>query len=114
MHVLYVHKNYPAQFGHLARHLIEHHGFRCTYVSERASPPPGPIRYLQYKVKGGATARTHYCSRTIENFTWHSIAVYETMKAHPEIKPDLVVGHSGFGSTLFLGELYDCPRKSVV
>ena len=31
------------------------------------------------------------------------------MKARPDIRPDLVVGHSGFGSTLFLRELYDCP-----
>lgn len=25
------------------------------------------------------------------------------------MKPDLVVGHSGFGSTTFLADLYDCP-----
>jgi glycosyltransferase involved in cell wall biosynthesis len=28
------------------------------------------------------------------------------MKARPDIRPDLIVGHSGFGSTLFLRELY--------
>jgi glycosyltransferase involved in cell wall biosynthesis len=28
------------------------------------------------------------------------------MKARPDVKPDLIVGHSGFGSTLFLRELY--------
>jgi glycosyltransferase involved in cell wall biosynthesis len=32
--------------------------------------------------------------------------VYEACKAHPELQPDLIVGHSGFGSTLFLPELY--------
>ena len=31
------------------------------------------------------------------------------MKAHPEVRPDLVIGHSGFGSTLFLADLYRCP-----
>ncbi len=109
MHVLYVHKNFPAQFGHLAEYLIEHEGFQCTFVSQRPPRASGRIRQIQYKVCGGAHAKTHYCSRSLENFTWHSHAVYETMKAHREVKPDLVVGHSGFGSTLFLAELYDCP-----
>ena len=39
----------------------------------------------------------------------HSHAVYEACRQHREVRPDLVVGHSGFGSTLFLPELYDCP-----
>ncbi len=99
MHILYVHKNYPAQFGHIARWLIDHEGFRCTFISEREPGTNGPIRRLQYKPGGGATNTTHFCSRTIENFTWHTHAIYETLKAHREVKPDLIVGHSGFGST---------------
>lgn len=67
------------------------------------------IRRIGYKTKGLATAQTHYCSRTFENYVWHSHAVYETLKAHPDVRPDLIVGHSGFGSTVFLRDLYECP-----
>src|SRR5581483_6918775 len=67
------------------------------------------IERIQYQTKGGATKATHYCSRTFENAVWHTHAVYEALKARPDIQPDLVVGHSGFGSTLFLRELYNCP-----
>ncbi len=109
MHVLFVHKNFPAQFGHIASYLVKRHGFRCTFVSELPSGESGGIRLIQYKTSGGATKNSHYCSRTFENCTWHSHAVYEAMKAHPEVKPDLVVGHSGFGSTVFLADLYGCP-----
>ena len=109
MHILFVHKNYPAQFGHIARYLVEKEGFRCTFATQREPGEANGVRRIQYKVRGGATDKTHYCSRSFENFTWQSHAVYETMKAHPEIRPDLIVGHSGFGSTLFLAELYDCP-----
>jgi glycosyltransferase involved in cell wall biosynthesis len=109
MHILFVHQNYPAQFGHIADHLTRHHGFRCTFVSERPAGRVGAIERIQYRRKGGATARSHYCSRTFENATWHTHAVYQALKARPDIRPDLVVGHSGFGSTLFLRELYDCP-----
>ncbi len=110
MHVLFVHKNFPAQFGHIASYLIRDHGFRCSFVCEL---PPGNfegIDRIQYKTKGGATRSTHYCSRTFENCTWHSHAVYEAMQARPDVKPDLIVGHSGFGSTLWLADLYpDTP-----
>jgi glycosyltransferase involved in cell wall biosynthesis len=109
MHVLFVHQNFPAQFGHVASHLVRRLGFECTFVSQRPPGDEGGIRRLQYSVKGGATRQTHYCSRSFENYVWHSHAVYEAMKAHPEIRPDLVVGHSGFGSTVFLPDLYDAP-----
>jgi glycosyltransferase involved in cell wall biosynthesis len=107
--VLFVHQNFPAQFGQIAAHLVQKHGFDCTFVSEKPPGTDAGVRRLQYRVRGGATAKTHYCSRTFENAVWHTHAVYETLKAHPEVRPDLVVGHSGFGSTLFLRELYDCP-----
>lgn len=110
MHVLFVHQNFPAQFGHIAEFLARHQGFRCTFVSEKPPGRVGSIERVQYHRKGGATKQNHYCSRTFENCVWHTHAVYEALKARPDIKPDLVVGHSGFGSTLFLRELYgDTP-----
>lgn len=109
MHVLFVHKNFPAQFGHIASYLVQRQGFRCSFICELEPGTFAGVRRIQYKTAGGATQSTHYCSRTFENCMWHTHAVYETMKRHPEIKPDLVVGHSGFGSTLFLADLYNCP-----
>ncbi|HEY8504054.1 MAG TPA: glycosyltransferase [Gemmataceae bacterium] len=112
MHVLFYHKNYPAQFGHVADHLARRYGWRCTFVSERPPGYAGPVERVQYRVRGGATKQTHFFSRTFENAVWHSHALYEAMKARPDIRPDLVVGHSGFGSTCFLRELY--PGVPVV
>jgi len=110
MHVLYVHQNFPAQFGHIARHLIKTRGWKCTFVSETPAGIVDGVEKLQYKIAGGATKTTHFCSRTFENSVWHTDAVYNTLKGRPDIKPDLIVGHSGFGSTLFLPELYpDTP-----
>ena len=110
MHVLYVHQNFPAQFGHIADHLVRHLGWKCTFVS---NTPPGTtngIEKIAYQLKGGATKHNHFCTRTFENTVWHCQAVYDALKARPDVKPDLIVGHSGFGSTLFLRELYpDVP-----
>ncbi|WP_020468578.1 glycosyltransferase [Zavarzinella formosa] len=110
MHVLFVHQNFPAQFGHVAGHLIQRHGYRCSFVTEKRAGVVSGIECIQYKVVGGATEQNHYCTRTFENSTRHAFAVHEALKARPDIKPDLIVGHSGFGSTLFLKELYpDVP-----
>ena len=111
MHVLFVHPNFPAQFGHIARHLARVQGWRCSFVSET---PGGRIdlgggaliEKIQYKLLGGATPQNHLCTRTFENNVWHCEAVLRAMHERQDIQPDLIIGHSGFGSTLFLRELY--------
>lgn len=110
MHVLFVHQNFPAQFGHIADHLVKRHGFQCSFVTERRGGRVGNVDCIQYKVDGGATKHNHYCTRTFENSTRHAIGVFQAVKARPDLKPDLIVGHSGFGSTLFLREIFpDVP-----
>jgi glycosyltransferase involved in cell wall biosynthesis len=91
MHILFVHQNFPAQFGHIADYLVRQKGFRCTFASQKSPGQVGGVERIQYHVQGGATERTHYCSRTFENAVWH------------------IVAHSGFLTTVFLRELYDCP-----
>jgi glycosyltransferase involved in cell wall biosynthesis len=109
MQILFVHQNYPAQFGHIAEYLAVHKGHRCTFVSELPGSSDGPVERIQYRRIGGATKHSHYCARTFENTIAHTHGVYEALKARPDLRPDLIVGHSGFGSTMFLRELYDCP-----
>jgi glycosyltransferase involved in cell wall biosynthesis len=110
MHILYVHQNFPAQFGHVAQYLAQVMGWRCTFVTQVPPGRSGGVERVQYKVDGGAATANHFCSRTFENGVWHCDGVYKALLARPDIRPDLIVGHSGFGSTLFLRELYpDVP-----
>ena len=110
MHILFIHQNFPAQFGHIGKYLAEQKGFRCTFVSQKEAGHSDGIERIQYKVKGGATKHNHHCSRTFENAIWHSHAVYEALRPRADIKPDLIVAHSGFLSSVFLRELYPCPQ----
>src|SRR5262245_40289694 len=109
MHVLFVHQNYPAQFGHVARRMAQIPGVSCSFISELPPGVEGKVERIQYRIAGGATKQTHFFSRTFENSVWHAHAVYEALKSRPDIRPDLIVGHSGFGSTVFLRELHDAP-----
>jgi len=113
MHVLFVHKNFPAQFGHIAEHLVDRLGWQCSFVSETEPGTVAGIRKIQYRAHGGATGKTHYFARTFENAVAHAHGVFEALEPlHEELRPDLVVGHSGFGSTLFLPELW--PETPLV
>jgi glycosyltransferase involved in cell wall biosynthesis len=105
--IVFVHPNYPAQFGHLAARLARE-GHECVFVTRAPAQSSEGVRVIRYDVKGGATHQNHYCSRTFENCIWQAHAVYGACKA-AGLSPDLVVGHSGFGSTLFLGELWSAP-----
>jgi glycosyltransferase involved in cell wall biosynthesis len=113
MHVLFVHRNFPAQFGHIGSYLVRQKGYRVTFVSET---PPGiveGIQKIQYTPAGGAHDKSLYYSRTFENAVGHTAGVYQALKPHVRrLRPDLIVGHSGFGSTLFLPELF--PGTPVI
>jgi glycosyltransferase involved in cell wall biosynthesis len=101
-----------AQFGHIAYHLVRNPGWKCTFVSETAPGNVEGIEKIQYRRSGGATEQTHFCSRTFENSVFNCDGVYAALKARPDVKPDLIVGHSGFGSTLFLRDLY--PNVPII
>jgi len=109
MHVLFVHQNFPAQFGHVARKLVQDLGWQCTFVTRNPAGSADGINLIQYQPNGGATAKTHHCVQSFENAVAHAHGVFDACRQHRELRPDLIVGHSGFGSTLFLRELYDCP-----
>jgi len=109
MHVLYVHQNYPAQFGHVARHLVKL-GWKCSFVSRTTEGNDGGIEKIAYRPPGKPAKEAHSCARGFEAMVWQCDGVYRALKRRRDITPDLVVGHSGFGTTLFLPELYpDVP-----
>lgn len=106
MHVMYVHQNYPAQFRYVARHLAKT-GRRCTFVSRGEDEvTPDGVERIGYEPAGAPSKSSHPCARGFESRIWHCDAVYKALKARPDIRPDLIVGHSGFGTTLLLPELY--------
>ncbi|MGH3118764.1 MAG: glycosyltransferase, partial [Gaiellales bacterium] len=108
MHVLFVHPNFPAQFGQVAARL-RRLGWRCTFVSEAAAGVVDGVECLRYAPRGGASRRNSFHTRGFENAVAHAEGVYRALKRRPDLRPDLVVGHSGFGSTIFLRELLDVP-----
>jgi glycosyltransferase involved in cell wall biosynthesis len=116
MHVLFVHRAFPAQFGRLALELTRRYGWKCSFVVEHLSrcPTPSPemlrrldMHYLPRRPgdAGGEQAWPQRYGRVMEL----AQAAVEVVRAQPALRPDLVVGHGGLLPTLLLRDVLDCP-----
>lgn len=112
MHIAFIHPNYPAQFGHLGYYLAARYDHRCTFVTQMPPAREGLQERIQYHLPRFRNVETHDFSRNYDLAVRHAQAVYEALKARPDIQPDLVVGHSGFGTTLFLRERF--PTTPII
>jgi glycosyltransferase involved in cell wall biosynthesis len=108
VHILFIHPNYPAQFGHIGHHLVSHYGYCVSFLTRRRATSDA-IQILRYEPRGGASRQTHFCSRTFENYVWNSSAVLDALLAHPELRPDAVIAHTGFGASAFVKYAIDAP-----
>jgi len=110
MHVLFVHQAYPSQFGPIADWMSRSKEHRVTFVSTQPSRWHGAIENIQHDYpadpkRGALVPWLRDFPRKLQRCR----GVVQALKRRPDVRPDLVVGHSGFGSTLFIRELLDCP-----
>jgi glycosyltransferase involved in cell wall biosynthesis len=109
LHVLFVHQNYPAQFRHIAPALAAL-GWRCTFVTHNTETPPQTgVEKIVYKIASKAHPDSDPTTGYFQNETGHARGVYNALKKRLELSPDLVVAHSGFGSSQFVRLLFDAP-----
>jgi len=114
--LLFVHCNYPAQFRHLARHYATQTKWEVHFLSSgqewTAKPIEGVTRHA-YKLQREPKAElAHPYLRRMESCVLHGQAALQAaLKLRQQgFEPDLIVGHSGFGNTLYLKEVWPKAR----
>ena len=110
MHIMFVHPNFPAQFGEIANRLTQIYGWKCTFVtSVDTSHHDLPFVRVSYPLNGQPPPKQFMNQGGMPAKLDHLASIYRGLRRHPEISPDLVVGHTFFGTMLYLRNLYDCP-----
>ena len=105
---LFIHPNFPGQFGLVLSRLATDTTVECMFLSTNVNGMHGKVHCVPFKPKSGATAATHYCSLTFENGIWSACAVYETCGRRSSV-PASSSRIADLGVSVFLRELYRCP-----
>jgi glycosyltransferase involved in cell wall biosynthesis len=105
---LFVHQNYPGQFLHIVRHLVASGRHEVVFITEpNGNEIPG-VRKVPYARPLLDTAETHIAARELDNGVKRAEAVFKTAFGlrHLGYKPDIIIGHHGWGELLNLRDLW--------
>lgn len=110
MRVLFLHPNFPAQFRHVAAVLGKDPNNQILFGTKNENRDwviPG-VRKVLFTPSRDPYPGTHHYIRPLESAVIHGQAVFrmaDQLKSEGFI-PDLIYGHSGWGPTLFMKDVF--------
>ena len=116
MKILFVHQNFPGQFPHLAPELVRR-GHDCRALTDHGNDRPSPVKTWRYKFTPAPVDPR--ATRLGRNYTTNSdrgvvaARAAMTIRDREGFSPDLIIGHSGWGETLFLKEIWPNAKLLV-
>jgi len=113
--LLFVHQNFPGQFLHLAPEM-QRLGHDVRAITDAANRHQSDVPLLRYAFK--AETVDPKATRLGRNFTVMSDRAVSVARFARKLRaqgyvPDLIYGHSGWGETLFLKEVWPEARLLV-
>lgn len=116
MKILFVHQNFPGQFLHLAPEL-QRRGHDCLALTDSMNKRASVVPVMRYK--HDAVAVDPAATRLGRNYTQMSDRGVTVARAACQLRdkqgytPDVIIGHSGWGETLFLKEVWPTAKLIV-
>lgn len=110
--VLFVHNNFPAQFRDLATTLMQL-GVPIAAIAARAAPGLPGIPFGQYTLGRGTTPDILGLAVRAEADLLRARAALKAARALKDagVDPAVIVGHPGWGETLFLDEVWPDAKR---
>lgn len=114
MKILFLHPNFPAQFRHLATVLGKDKQNTVVYATNRPEGSIPGVNKVVYEKSRTARPETHHYVRPLENAVLEAQGVYRVAQKLKDqgFYPDVVYGHSGWGPTLFMKDIF--PRATLL
>ena len=114
MKILFLHPNFPAQFRHLASVLGQDRRNTVVFGTNRREGNIAGVNKVIYEKSRAARPETHHYVRPLENAVLEAQGVYRVAQKLKEqgFYPDVVYGHSGWGPTLFMKDIF--PKATLL
>lgn len=115
MKILFVHQNFPGQFLHLAPEMARR-GHDCLALTDAVNQRASAIRVVKYRHEAPPVDPAQ--TRLGRNYTTMSDRGVTVARAALQLRqkgyvPDVIFGHSGWGETLYLKEVWPEARLLV-
>ncbi len=111
MKILFVHDNFPAQFGAFGEWLLRR-GWDARFATAWQGGNAGDPRFFRYKAHRAPTEGVHPYAANFEKAVINGQAAARAFFAAQERgwSPDIVVAHSGWGSGMFARDIWPEAR----
>jgi glycosyltransferase involved in cell wall biosynthesis len=110
--VLFIHQNFPGQYQHLARHFADQPGNTVYFITQSSQNHMRGVTKLIYKAEHPVHTSCHAFSVDLDYAIRTGMAVAEVCKMlrTQGVRPDIVIGHNGWGETIFVKDVFpDVP-----
>lgn len=114
MKILFLHRNFPAQFRHLATHLAKDKNNQVVFLTNRKDSPSLPgITKVLYGLHREVKPETHHYLRFTEEAILHGQGALRSAIAlrRRGFIPDVIIGHS-WGPVSFMREVF--PESKLI
>lgn len=108
MRILFIHKNFPAQFRHMVAALVKNPANKIGFITQSGEGDIAGVTKLIFKPTRQAHASTHLYVKQFENAVLESqavVRVLDQLKATGFV-PDLIVAHTGWGGGMFVKDVF--------
>ena len=112
MNYLFIHQNFPGQYQHVVKQLVQHPGNQIYFITQPNDNSMVGVRKISYPRDERKRINCHAYSLEIDRAIYAGAAVAEVCRdlRARGFYPDLIVGHSGWGETLFVKDVFpDVP-----
>jgi glycosyltransferase involved in cell wall biosynthesis len=109
---LFIHQNFPAQYLHVIRHLVKQPGNQIYFITQPNDNYIGGVCKVTYPRDEREHVNCHAYSIEFDHAVQAGAAVAGVCRdlRNQGFKPDLIIGHSGWGETLFVKDVFpDVP-----
>ncbi|HEV2188766.1 MAG TPA: glycosyltransferase family 4 protein [Stellaceae bacterium] len=106
MNWLFIHQNFPGQYVHAARHLVDN-GDTVVFITQQRERELAGVRKIVY-APPPAPQGSHPFTRDFDTAVENGLAVVQICEGlkREGFTPDLVVGHNGWGEILYVKDCW--------